>query len=183
MLTSAPIRRKRCNPAATAARAVFTAKGYDGAATREIADLAQVNVALISRYFGSKQGLFAAAIPPMLTLGALLDGDMARFGTRVAASAAHKVLLQGFDPMMALLRAASSPDAVPSLRSALMAQVQTPLAARLQGDPAKERAALIGALIFGFDLVTRILGLTTTADLAALEQALADSIQRLVDQP
>ena len=64
-----------------------------------------------------------------------------------------------------------------------MAQVQPPLAARLHGDTAMERAALIGTLIFGFDMVTRVLGLTVGTDLTALERALADSIQRLVDQP
>ena len=37
-----------------------------------LADHAQVNIALINRYFGSKKGLFAAAIPPKLTIDSLL---------------------------------------------------------------------------------------------------------------
>ncbi len=184
----APTPRK-CSSAATteailaAARGVFTEKGYDGAGTREIAERAQVNVALISRYFGSKEGLFAAAIPPRMTLGSLLHGDMACFGQRVAAAAVQKTTAVGFDPMIALLRASSSPDAVPSLRQALNAQVLEPLAAHLSGPNRAERAALIAALIAGFDLVTRVLGLSACSaeGTAGLETSLAESIQRLVD--
>jgi hypothetical protein len=47
-----------------AARTQFTHFGYDGIGLRAIADLAGVNVALIGRYFGSKEGLFLAAVPP-----------------------------------------------------------------------------------------------------------------------
>lgn len=168
-----------------AARSVFTEKGYDGAGTRQIAERAQVNVALISRYFGSKEGLFAAAVPPMMTLDTMLCGDMSDLGARLAASLTHKQAKAGFDPMLALLRAAASPDAVPILRQALTAQVLEPLAARLDGDHRVERAALVGALIVGFDLVTRVLGLQASSDgtAKALEAALAKSIQSLVDQP
>lgn len=43
-----------------AARTVFARRGYDAAGLREIAELAQANLSLISRYFGSKEGLLAA---------------------------------------------------------------------------------------------------------------------------
>lgn len=43
-----------------AARTVFARRGYDAAGLREIADLAQANLSLISRYFGGKQGLLFA---------------------------------------------------------------------------------------------------------------------------
>ncbi len=128
--TSAPPRKRDATATSeailNAAREVFTGKGYDGAGTREIAERAQANVALISCYFGSKEGLFIAAVPPKMTLGDLLDGDMTNFGARVAASMTHKSPSQGFDPMLELLRAASSPDAVPALRAALTAQVYPP---------------------------------------------------------
>src|SRR6478609_6515763 len=44
------------------ARRRFTVLGYERTTTRDIAADAGVNVALISRYFGSKEGLFAAVI-------------------------------------------------------------------------------------------------------------------------
>jgi AcrR family transcriptional regulator len=45
-----------------AARARFAHHGYAATTVREIADDAGVNVALISRYFESKEGLFAACL-------------------------------------------------------------------------------------------------------------------------
>jgi len=45
-----------------AGRQLFDELGYDGATTREIGERANVDPALISRYFGSKEGLFLAVI-------------------------------------------------------------------------------------------------------------------------
>jgi AcrR family transcriptional regulator len=45
-----------------AARRRFAADGYAATTVRDIADDAGVNVALISRYFDSKEGLFAACL-------------------------------------------------------------------------------------------------------------------------
>ncbi|MEI5674884.1 MULTISPECIES: TetR/AcrR family transcriptional regulator [unclassified Nocardioides] len=45
-----------------AARRRFTVLGYERTTTRDIAADAGVNVSLISRYFGSKDGLFAAVV-------------------------------------------------------------------------------------------------------------------------
>lgn len=43
-----------------AAREVFAKRGYDAAGLREIAETAQANLSLISRYFGGKEGLLDA---------------------------------------------------------------------------------------------------------------------------
>lgn len=45
-----------------AARTLFGEKGYAGTSTREIAARAECNVALISHYFGSKEGLLRALL-------------------------------------------------------------------------------------------------------------------------
>ncbi|HEX6354238.1 TetR/AcrR family transcriptional regulator [Actinophytocola sp.] len=45
-----------------AARRHFARNGYAGTPVREIADEAGVNVSLVNRYFGSKEGLFAACL-------------------------------------------------------------------------------------------------------------------------
>ncbi|RYY81603.1 MAG: TetR/AcrR family transcriptional regulator, partial [Chitinophagaceae bacterium] len=42
------------------AEALFAQKGYDGASVRDIAEAAGVNSAMISYYFGSKEGLIKA---------------------------------------------------------------------------------------------------------------------------
>lgn len=63
-----PARPRRRDSARTrqrlldAARSRFAQHGYAGTAVREIAEEAGVNVALINRYFESKDGLFAACL-------------------------------------------------------------------------------------------------------------------------
>ncbi len=62
--TKPSVRRKRGEPRRlllVAAEEVFSERGYD-ASTREIADRAQVSETLMFRYFGSKAGLFHAAM-------------------------------------------------------------------------------------------------------------------------
>ena len=43
-----------------AAEQLFAEKGFSGTSVRDIADSAQVNLAMISYYFGSKEGLMEA---------------------------------------------------------------------------------------------------------------------------
>lgn len=166
-----------------AARMVFMNKGYDSAGTREIAERAGVNVALISRYFGSKEGLFTQAVPPTLTLAPLIEGPMESFGARVAGHFVHKSHEQEYDPTLALIRAASSKNAVHVLRKALDEQFTEPLAARLKGENKTERAALIGSFLAGFDLTARVIGVKTTigSDKSGVEALFAKTLQNLVD--
>lgn len=166
-----------------AARIVFMNKGYDSAGTREIAERAGVNVALISRYFGSKEGLFAQAIPPTLTLAPLIEGPMESFGARVASHFVHKQHQGEYDPTVALIRAASSKDAVHVLRKAIDEQFTILLAQRLEGENKIERAALIGSFLAGFDFAARVVGVktTTSCDKSAAEKLFAKTLQNLVD--
>ncbi|MEM8688823.1 MAG: TetR family transcriptional regulator [Pseudomonadota bacterium] len=166
-----------------AARVVFGERGYDAAGTREIAERAQVNVALINRYFGSKEGLFAQAVPPTLDISPLLDGDMASFGERAASLFVGKVMQADYDPLVALVRSATSQDAAPLLRKALSTQVIAPLAERLDGANATERANLIVSHLAGFHLMANLLGTAeaTQADLPALRAELAATLQALAE--
>ncbi len=49
-----------------AAADVFSAHGYDGASVKQVADSAGVNVSLINRYFGGKEGLFLSMIEELV---------------------------------------------------------------------------------------------------------------------
>jgi AcrR family transcriptional regulator len=186
--TDQPARRRRNAEHTRAeilqvARLVFCERGYEGAGTREIAERAGVNSALISRYFGSKEGLFVAAIPPTMTFAPMLAGLMDDFGVRVAKVMVNKPQAEGFRPILALLRSATSPEAAPFLRDALENQCLKPLAARLSGPNALERAGLIAALIIGFDFTVKILGLSIQEDteIQALEIRMSQVLQDLVD--
>jgi hypothetical protein len=184
-----PIAARKRDAAATkdaildAARMVFMNKGYDSAGTREIADRAGVNVALISRYFGSKEGLFKAAIPPTMSIEPMMIDDMTKFGAHIAKHFVHKDLSCQFDPMLALIRAAASENATQILRITIQEQFITPLASRLKGPDAYERAALIGAQLTGYDLAARVIGVSTSlsGDKSKVEALLAKVIQGLVD--
>lgn len=166
-----------------AARQTFFEKGYDGAGTREIADRANVNVALINRYFGSKEGLFQQAILPELNVDFMLEGDLASFGQRVADLFAAKQGEKEFDPVIALLRASTSKEAIPLLRQTVETQILSPLAERLHGTDRHERASLIITQLAGFDLLNRIVAVQTTSaeNGAALTRHLAKLLQDLVD--
>src|SRR5438067_884041 len=52
----------------TKAEELFAAKGYDGTSVRDIADVAGVNLAMISYYFGSKEKLMEALFTNRTTL-------------------------------------------------------------------------------------------------------------------
>lgn len=158
-----------------AARTVFAEQGYDAARTREIAALAGVNVALLARYFGGKEGLFVAAVLPTLRIDALLDGPIAELPDRVAA-AKRLPSSQGYDPALATARSILSEVAGPHVRAALRRQIVEPLAERLDGQNRIERAEMIGAAMLGFALVQR-----DERPQAAIT-ALASTIRVLIDE-
>ena len=166
-----------------AARTQFTHFGYDGIGLRAIAGLAGVNVALIGRYFGSKEGLFLAAVPPRLDIRVLLAGPMSTFGTRAAAIMDMKSA-RGFDPMMALVRVAASPNCAPALRTALDEQVISPLAMRLDGDHTQLRAGMVMSVMAGYEMMARTIGIDALRDAAGEQRRLwlAALIQQIIDE-
>ncbi|NJP96196.1 TetR/AcrR family transcriptional regulator [Nonomuraea sp. FMUSA5-5] len=117
----------------TAARRVFSEKGFDKATVRGIAREAQVDPALVHHYFETKEGMFAAAmelpINPQQILPVLLEGPHEEVGERLVRlllrlTAEEKTRA----PMLALLRSAvSNEQAVGMIRefftSALLFQV------------------------------------------------------------
>ena len=192
MMTSDPCltgARRRRDSGATArdilqaAAELFATHGYEGAGTREIAARAGVNVALISRYFGSKAGLFEAAVLPMLSIDGLIAGDMAQFGARVAAYYLGPLPAKTADPILAAMRSAGSDEVAQALRAAITRQLIDPLAARLSGPDASSRASRIIMLIAGVDVTVRIMKVLPRVDedRAAIRDGLAKSIQDLVD--
>ncbi len=92
-----------------AAIAAFAADGYEGASTRRLAEQAGVNLPAIQYYFGSKEGLFRAAIEHIVQQ---IEDHMAPVGARVSAALARgnppsgellALLLEVLDAFLALL--------------------------------------------------------------------------------
>jgi AcrR family transcriptional regulator len=167
-----------------AAQALFTKNGYDRCALRQVAARAGVDVALVKRYFGSKQGLFAAIITteaftfePFMVLG------KAGFAEGLARHVVTKVKDRNkFDPLMIMLRSASSIDARDLLNQALEARLTVPLAKWLGGPNADLRANLIIAWLAGFDLMRNVIHSKSLSDAESeeLTRGLSDAIQTAI---
>lgn len=84
----------------------FANQGYDGVGVREIAQTAGVTAVLVNRYFGSKEGLFAAAVEAMFADSSLFTGDAAALAQRLAALVVTKTEKGGHPnaPLLLLLR-------------------------------------------------------------------------------
>lgn len=181
-------RKKTRNAEATraaienAARKHFGSKGYDAVGLREIARDAGVDVALISRYYGSKKGLFETAILPHFDISPLVQGGMNTFGQRVAAMMLDPAHKQDFDPTRALLLSIGSGEVGALINEALTKEAIEVLTPHLDGPQATVRAALIIAVLTGVDALFRIarLDALTTAAPAPLGEVLAALAQGLV---
>lgn len=138
-----------------AARALFAARGYDGASIRAIAGEAGVDPALVMHFFGSKEGVFVAAMDlpyrPSEAIPEVLRGPAAGTGERAA-----RFFVETWDaaasrgPLLAMLRSASTNEqAADLLRSFLERELLTVVAAELEGPDARLRASLVAAQLVG----------------------------------
>ncbi|WP_421726581.1 TetR family transcriptional regulator [Bauldia sp.] len=164
------------------AQKVFHEKGYDGATTREIAECAGVNIALIARYFGSKLGLFEKAVLPYLSLERFLNEPIDDLADRLADTYVNTAPKPGFDPFVVLLRSISNPEVGPLLTNALETQAVDPLARALGGGDARARAILIATQLAGLILRFRILqrGPESDAERDAIHQRLLRYLDALI---
>ena len=163
MTTSPPPARRSDATKATilaAAREQFAANGYQAATIRAIASAAAIDPAMVMRYFGNKEGLFAAAaefdlrLPdleglPRKTIGAaLVDHFLARW--------------ESDDILMALLRTAVTHPAAAERMQAIFATQVAPHVAKLCSEPrpaVAARAGLIASQILGLALCRYVLKL------------------------
>ena len=67
-----------------AAQTIFSEKPFGQASLKDICALAGVNVALVSRYFGSKEKLFEEALDISLDVSLMIPGNRETFGATLA---------------------------------------------------------------------------------------------------
>lgn len=165
-----------------AARRCFAHDAYEQVGVREIAAIAGIDPSLVNRYFGSKEGLFAEAITARFDLSDLFVGDRDTLGERLVRFVLkQKVAGQDHDPLLALLRSSASDVTGHFFREALIEGFVQPLAARLEGPDARNRAELIGAILLGL-LVYRTVVQTGVTHTSSCQIDLASAtIQALVD--
>jgi AcrR family transcriptional regulator len=157
-----PPRRSDATRAAilAAAREQFAAGGYQAATIRAIAAAAGIDPALVMRYYGNKEGLFAAAAEFDLRLPDLTALPRSQVG---AALVTH--FLDRWDDdetLMALLRSAVTNESARERMQSIFATQVAPQVGKLSGLPRAEaaaRAGLIASQILGLALCRYVLQL------------------------
>jgi AcrR family transcriptional regulator len=169
-----------------AARLRFAAEGYERATIRAIAVDADIDPSMVMRYFGSKEGLFAAAaafdlaLPDLTTLAPLERGRaLAQHYLRLwpppASGAGLAILLRS---------AATNAAAAARVREIFHSQVLTMVAAVATDAPAV-RAGLISSQLLGLSYCRFIVKIPalTRLDERALVASLGRTLQACLDDP
>ena len=167
-----PPRRSDATRAAilAAAREQFAASGYQAATIRSIAAVAGIDPALVMRYYGNKEGLFAAAAEFDLRLPDL--GALPRRQVGAALVGHFLDRWEGDETLMALLRAAVTTEAARERMQAIFATQVAPQVIALSGLPrtdALARAGLISSQILGLALCRYVLKLPPVVKLPRSE--------------
>jgi AcrR family transcriptional regulator len=165
------------------ARQRFASDGYELATIRAIAADAGIDPALVIRYYGNKESLFAAAAEFDLQLPDL---------TKLEPDDASKALVEHFlsrweqdDTLKALLRAAVTNESAVTKMQTIFASQLGPTIAELSGLPIKEaatRAGLLATQMLGIALCRYIIKLPAVMELKRTEIVnwLAPTVRRYV---
>jgi AcrR family transcriptional regulator len=167
-----------------AAQEAFSTRGYSAAGVREITAVAGVNLALVSRYFGSKEKLFEAALADLLDVSMLTDQPRERFGKAVLES----FLIVGrahINPLQMLALATADPGARAIADRLLRDLTIKPLAQWFDLPNAEERASRLVILASGFFMYRLLYPLEPlSGEMApASRRWLENAFQSLVDDP
>jgi AcrR family transcriptional regulator len=152
--------RPRGNPAtrdriSSVAYDLFLEHGYRGTTIRKVAAAAEVDSALISYHFGSKQGLFGEAMQfrcgKSAAMVRALEGDQPGFADRLLDAVLE--MWADAEPLAELTRMAPQDgDVMQVLQEFLEREIHGRIAEFLRGPDATDRAtaavAVIGGLIF-----------------------------------
>ncbi|HYD56756.1 MAG TPA: TetR family transcriptional regulator [Burkholderiales bacterium] len=142
-----------------AARERFAADGYERATIRAIAAQARIDPAMVMRYFGSKEGLFAAAAQFDLRMPNLAAVPRQRLGVALVTHFLER--WEEDDTFMALLRAAATNEPAGERMRAIFASQVAPALAPVLGTSAnaRARAGLISSQVLGLALTRYVLRL------------------------
>lgn len=159
-----------------AARRQFAERGYERSSMRSIARSARVDQRLISHFFGSKHGLFLAAMAlpfdPADFVAAVAAPGLAGFGERLARRWIALWDAPEGRHLVGLLRAAASNEgAARMLRDAFVQIVLRQLVRALDVDHVERRASVIASQLFGIVLVRYVLGLPPITGMNSAEIA------------
>lgn len=175
-----------------AARVEFAARGFDAVTLRRVAARAGVDAAMVTHHFGSKSGLFRAALDvsldPATEIAAVLPGPPDELAGRLLG----RLLVLWDSPAGAATIAAvrtslQDEDGTALLRDLLGRQVLRTLAGALPGPQAERRwrAALVASQVAGLLLTRYVLRLEPLASAGhpTVVAALEPTLQRYLTGP
>ena len=138
----------------SAAREHFGARSFEQVGVRDIAEAAGVNIALVIRYFGSKEALFEVAVTQEVNLDALFRMPREQLGEALVRYILDK---RDFDPLLALLRSAANEQASALLRKNIANHFTAPLSSLMTGEDRALRANLVAAQLLGVALMREVI--------------------------
>ncbi len=141
------------------ARRQFGGAGYAATTLRGVAAGADVDPRLVLHYFGSKKGLFEAAltlpVDPGVIVAAVLAGEGIAGGEDIGIRAAHQILrvLENPDARLAIIgnvrASVEDPEAASVVRNMLSERLLLPIARGIGVDHPELRAALMASQVIG----------------------------------
>lgn len=166
-----------------AASELFAARGFKGTSMRGVASAAGVDVALLSHYFGNKEGLFRAAlhipVDTKAVVAEVVTADRNEVGLRLITLALHLWDSAETGPAMVSLmrRAVGEESETQLLRNFFFTAVLESAADQLLGDLPKaeqrHRMGLVATQMLGLGITRCILKAEPIASLSPAELAAA----------
>ncbi|MEU7468299.1 TetR family transcriptional regulator [Streptomyces sp. NPDC044984] len=183
----APQRRSEATRTAIldAARERFAADGYERATIRAIARDANIDPSMVMRYYGNKEGLFAAAVTIDLRLPDPSSLSREEVGRVLVTH--FLAMWEESDVLTALLRAGATNEAGAERMRGVFRDQVLPLARRFCPDPEQVpvRAALVSSHLLGLALTRYVLRFPPAVALDTEEAVawLAPAVQRCLTAP
>jgi AcrR family transcriptional regulator len=165
-----------------AARQLFAKQGYERTTVRDVAERAHIDPAMVIRYFGSKDGLFARAASIELDLPSPAAIDPTELGRRLIEHFLEIWEGAGSKQGMAVLlrSAASNTFAAGKMREAFLGQVMPFITAVGTPATAPRRAGLVSSQLLGLAVCRYVLKLPPVVALTREEivASLGPTLQR-----
>jgi len=149
------------------ARKRFLQESYEAVGLRDIAGDAGVDVALVGRYFGSKEQLFKDVLRKDRADWKVLAAEVPDLPSFLAEVATSKDIAgdEGHvDRLLIVLRSVSSPQASALVRASFADDVLGPLSALLTGENAQMRAAMAMSVLMGTTVMRTMMNLHVLQD-------------------
>jgi AcrR family transcriptional regulator len=170
----------------SAAQEVFAEKGYEAATVRQIAERASIHASMITRYFETKDQLFALASDIPLNLPDLSTFDKSEIGERLSEQ--FILLWEGEEAngqLQALFRASVSKEEA-RLKVVRIFEDQVRVAIkRIDGiDHAEDRAGFISSFLLGIAYARYIARIPPVVELNTdkLRAGIAHTLQFIINQ-